>query len=230
MPQPQNGLEISGVELLQRVASFYEDAWAILLVLVIIFLTFVGVIIPIMIRWYQQRTFRIEGESLKQEIKKQVEEIRASLSTELSAEMAVKEKQRQTQLDSRMAEMKGSLDKQARGIQGGVFFVQGRANLAQRWYALGLQSFLSSAKDFVESEEEENLQSVLELIIDQVLPNLTKETINDPQLELVTDFDQLIPILEKINERGRYTNSIRKLKGAWKEANDRAPKPSGGNP
>ena len=229
MPQPQNGLEISGVELLQQVASFYENAWAILLALVIIFLTFVGLIIPIMIQNQQQRIFRREEEALKQEIRKQVEEIRASLSTELSAEMAVKEEQQRAQLESRIAELKDSLDKHALSLQGHVFNVQGAMLCAQGSYGKGLSSYLLSAIDFAKSEKESNLQGSLFAIIKAGLPNITNETINDPEFGLVELFDQLISTLERTDDRGRYTRSIIKLKGEWKKATERATKPSGGD-
>jgi len=227
MPQPQNGLEISGVELLQRVASFYENAWANLIFLVTIFLIFVGVIIPILIQWHQRRSFRIEEESLKQEIRKQVEEIRVSLSTELSADLNRREEQQQTQLDSKIAEVRGSLNKQALSLQGHVYNVQGAVLFTLNNYGLGLASYLRSAIDFAQSERESALQGSLSAIIKTGLPKIENEAINSPELGLVELFDELISTLEKNNDRGRYIRSIGKLKSEWQKANGRSPEPTG---
>lgn len=231
MPQPQNGLEISAVELLQRVTSFYEDAWANLIFLVTIFLIFVGFIIPVGIQWYQRRFFRIEEESLKKENRKQVEEIRASLSKELSAELVRREQQQQTQLDSRLAEMKDSLDNRVAWLKGGMFNVQARLLISQGNYSGGLHSYLASAIAVAGSGNEGHLQVTLESIITTLgLPGITKETFNDLEHRHVELFDELISTLENTNVEHRYSRPIGKLKNEWKKANERSPKPSGGNP
>lgn len=233
MPQPQNGLEISGVELLQQVASFYENAWTKLLVLVTFLITFVGVfvgvVMPFLIQRYQRRLFQIEEESLKQEIRKQVEEIRASLSTELCAELVRREEHQQAQLDSRMAKMKDSLDKRDAWLQGSMFHIQARTQLSTGFYGSGLESFLMAAIAFLESGREGNLRVTLEAIIDLGLPKITNEIINNPEFRLEVLFPKLISALERNDDGGRYTRSIGKLKGEWKKANERSPKPSDGN-
>ena len=88
---------------------------------------------------------------------------------------------------------------------------------------------MRSAIEYATSEEENGLQASVSGITETGLPNITNEAINNPELGLEKLFDELISTLEKTNERGRYTRSIGRLKGEWKKATERAPKPSDGN-
>ena len=55
------------LDVLNKVDAFYNSAWNMLIIYTTILLALVGVILPILISWWQNRVLKFREESLKKE-------------------------------------------------------------------------------------------------------------------------------------------------------------------
>ena len=60
------------MELLYRLDSFYNNSWGKLIVLVTIAFTVLGIIVPLLIQWYQKREMKLSEGRLKSEIENKI--------------------------------------------------------------------------------------------------------------------------------------------------------------
>lgn len=66
------GSSKDSMELLTKIDSFYNNSWTKLLWVVTIGFTVIGIIMPVIIQWYQKRELKSNEEKLKAEIKSEI--------------------------------------------------------------------------------------------------------------------------------------------------------------
>lgn len=74
---------MESIELLKSVDEFYNSAWNKLMVYSSVLIAIVGIIIPIILTWWQNRTLKIKEESIKMELEATYEQRFADLMTEM---------------------------------------------------------------------------------------------------------------------------------------------------
>ena len=71
------------IEIIEKVDSFYNNAWSKLIIVVSIMGAIVGVFIPLMIQWYQNKTIKSSEEKLTNKLKEEVTKLKNELNNDL---------------------------------------------------------------------------------------------------------------------------------------------------
>lgn len=215
------------LDLYQKVDSFYNTSWNHLLVYSGIAFTVAVVIIPFLIQVYQRWVFKIEEKKIKDELHASLLEEERSIEKRLvekfqKFEEIITEKVSKASKDQlgELEKAKAVIERELEGHTGNILHVQGTFAWAQKWYLLATSSFLSAACCEASSRDELNLQKSLDSLIEDCLPKIKKKDFEDEE-ELNNKFDSLIKELAKLDDRGRYTETIRKLKKSYEEAKKR---------
>ena len=64
----------NGLDILEKVDTFYNNAWNKLIIVGSVAITIVGIVVPLIIQWYQKRTLKLSEELLKKSITTQTAE------------------------------------------------------------------------------------------------------------------------------------------------------------
>ena len=75
------------IEIVDKVRQFYTDAWNMLLYYVVALIALVGVVVPLALQWYQQRTFKHEEAKLIEELSRKNETLVGELIKQKIKEM-----------------------------------------------------------------------------------------------------------------------------------------------
>ncbi len=189
------------IDLIQKVDSFYNSAWNKLVLVGAVAFAVVGVVVPVIFQWYQQRTIKLSEELLKKDISEQANRIKAEIIKSVSEE-----------INTQLGKNKEELKKLNASANAKTFLLQGKLNLEKRYHSLALGDTVSASFNFIESEDYQNLQIALNLILNDCLPNISKEEINDLKINPTCDLDLLITELTKADDRGVFQTIIQDIR------------------
>lgn len=77
-------LDVSGVDLIDKVQTFYQSGFNMLVAVLGVGLVIVGVVVPLLIQWYQNRSFKKKEKAFVEKLDKAVEEFQLKLGTEIT--------------------------------------------------------------------------------------------------------------------------------------------------
>lgn len=225
------------LDLIQKVDTFYNTSWNHLLLYSGITITTLGVFLPLLIQWFQTRSIRREEEASITKINTLVAAARTELASQLSNEAEIQKIQIAEQLkqfkellattsksltddiDKKVNQAKTELETQVEATTGNVFHVQGSMLLNEKDYTGAVRSYLIGAMKFAAGHDELNLRRAIAQVIS------TLSSINKSDLSEASDIDdkvkKLAGKLNELNENGRYQDSIRDIRSAFRAASDR---------
>lgn len=172
-------------ELLNQVNEFYNSAWEKLITIGSIAFAIVGVIVPLIIQWYQKKQLKISEEDLENKFKKEIESIKETIKAEINE--ILKE-------EVKLFEVK--IKKIENSSNAKLLHLQGQKHVSSSNFKSALVDFLGSAKFYSRADEYGNLQPMLEMI-ENTLDKITKEDIEDI---IVSQKYSIKEILEEINK------------------------------
>ena len=257
-----NSVALDSFTLLKHVDEFYATSWAHLLTIITIALsilaitvTIFSIIIPMIQRKEQKRSFSENVEKAVADLQK---EFRGAIASEhdsntqiLSASIDAMKKEFKEAIDSEhqsnskiistgidemKREIKQELDdtrnqmaKDMAGMEGGTFHVQALLMADKGAYIVAMTSMLDAANQYSQSNDEANFQKALTIISANYFSKLNKKDL-DENAAIKEKYDTLVATLSRLNANGRYTNSLDSLRRAMKLASERiqqAPVPAG---
>jgi type II secretory pathway pseudopilin PulG len=198
------------IEIVDKVRQFYTDAWNMLILYVTILIAIVGVVIPLIIQRYQNRTFRLEEEKLKDNLIKENKAIIEKAINERAADL-------QKQMDENMERITASLKQEMARSLTGTLMVQTSFLWTEKRYLDALESGLSAIKSALQSGNQANVQRALRNVTRDILPNISKQQY-EQQPYIKEKIEDTFKTLEAENTDGRYTNYIRDLQSAYKKS------------
>lgn len=214
-------------DLLQKVDSFYQTSWQHLLVYSTIGVAFVGVVVPVLLRLYENRQARIAEQNFRDLLKNLVGEAKLELQGILKAdhdahkaELMNEVRSQENKIQAIAEKFKDDLVKRISRTEGGAFHIQGILLLEQKKYLTALVSLLEAISNFVTAEDELNLNRSISGV-EQCLGHLNKNSIDGHLDNVVLRFEAMIETLLTVNKNGRYSDKIRELKKAFKDATER---------
>lgn len=194
------------IDLITQVDSFYNSAWDKLILVGAVSFAIIGVLIPIIIQWYQNKSLKISEDLLKSEIENQTlklqNEILEIVRNELKAELAAFE---------------DNIRKIEAGNTARACHLQALFNLNREIYPLAYSDFVKAASYYLSCKDYGNLQTVLNVILDQCIKQLSKQDIEDLKLTNDCDLEDFLDKLSKKNENGMFNKIIRGLRLALKK-------------
>jgi len=138
-----------GIELINKVDSFYNSAWEKLVLIGTLSFAVVGIIVPFVIQWYQKKTLKLSENLLKKEIENQTLKIKGEIVEELSKKVEEKIKEYETKIN----ELNASTNAKA-------FHLQGNLNREKGYFEQALGDFITASFDYLICNDYQNLQTV----------------------------------------------------------------------
>ena len=194
--------ELTPIEILEKLDMFYNNAWNKLILFTTILLAIVGVIIPLIINWWQNRNLKLREKDLKNEITSFFDEKLKDFKKDLSSSIEEKYKDELKKMKYYQLKIQGKLE-------GAQFLLQANS---QSDIKDKLNSLYWSARGYINGKDFLNLQTVIDLIVKNI-PKLKDEDLIELKANEV-DFEDIIIRLKKINENYSQTKSMRDIKVA----------------
>lgn len=196
-----NSQNLKCIDIVQKIDSFYNNAWNKLIFIITVGFTIVGVIVPLFIQWLQKKSLKASEELLKKEINTQILKIKESITSELTQLIDLKFKEYEKEISITRASGKAKAS-----------YSEGKYNLEKNNYDRALGEFISSAYACLESDDHRTLQDVVKSILNDCLPFLSKEEIEDLKIAENGDLSLFLEHLSEKDDRGIFQAMIGEIR------------------
>ena len=221
-------------EILEKLNSMYSSAFNQLVTYTVGLMAFVGLLVPVVVSWIQNRSFQREmdaiAERLQEEASKIREELKKSLREELVTELRTEIRNEIAAIERRFTDSltakEVELSRKIIGADAGVFHVQGMLNATGNHHGAAVISFCGAASHYLLADDERNLQRVLGSMTEHLKKVDLKQI--DPA-EVEEAIGSLTQSLTAKDINGRYTDTIKRIERTLADARTREPKKQGGN-
>lgn len=141
------------LDIMNSVNTFYESAWTKLLIFITIFVTVIGVIIPIAIQWWQRRYIKLREAELKRHLSELVKSEMEIVRNEIKSQVAAGE----NLAHEKMKLLEEKLLKKISSASGGLFHIQGNINKQNGSIPLAIIDHTTASMTYLECKDELNL-------------------------------------------------------------------------
>lgn len=191
----------NAIDLIQKVDTFYNNAWNKLIFVITIGFAIVGIIVPLFLQWLQKRTLKASEELLKKEIGEKTKEIKDKITDELLIKIDEKFKvyEKEIKITRATGKAKASL-------------AEGKYNLEKNDYKRALSDFINASYGSIECDDYKTLQDVVKYILNNCLPYLSKEEIDDLKVAKDADLNLFLDYLTEKDDRGTFQTIIGEIR------------------
>jgi hypothetical protein len=182
------------IDIIEKVDSFYNNAWNKLIIFGSILFAIVGVFVPLVIQWYQKRTLKLSETTLKNDLKKELQNV---LFLEIEKKFSDNEKQLKSLNASANAK---------------ILFSQAKFSIEKNSYKGALGEIITASFSSLECNDFRTLQELLDFLSKNCLPFLSVEEINDLKTANVCDLNYFLEELTKKDDRAMFQTKIGDLK------------------
>jgi hypothetical protein len=194
LSQAQNLTSIEAIDLISKVDAFYNSAWNKLILFGSILFGVVGVVVPLVIQWYQKRVLRVAEEGLRVRLGKEIrEELMRAIENRFN------DQQRQIQVLQAAANSK-------------ILFAQAKFSIEKNAYKGALGELVTASASSMECDDYRTLQEILDYIHSTCLPNLSLEEISDLSTANVCDLASFLESLSKKDDRAMFQTKIGEIR------------------
>ncbi len=190
-----------GIELINKVDSFYNSAWDKLILIGSISFAVIGLLVPFIIQWYQKKSLKVSEELLKKEMESQSIKLKTEILEDIN-----------TTLEERIKNFENTINELNASTTAKTFHLQGNGNLNNKIYTSALVDYFVAAKNYLIGNDYLNLQIVLNLISKDCIPNLSEEELNDLKITHDCNLDILLNNLNDNDEKGAFSQIIRSIR------------------
>lgn len=210
---------INGLEVVKQVSEFYSSSFNQLLIVGSVLAALIGIVLPLLIQFYQSREMRIQTGRLKSELDaesaKLLDVVKAELHKELDAKFAEEKKTIVEALEKNTA----TIEKRLMKAEGNVYHIQGNGNLVRGKLHEACNDFCKAIELYCKSGNGSDMARLLKAITAQILPTLTK---NDLEKEGLDDrLDKIMKEADKLEHNGFLNDTLRDLRAALRETKSR---------
>ncbi len=206
------------IQILERVNSFYSGAFTQLVTYTVALLAFVGVLIPILIEYIHNRTFRIEYEGTRRKLAEDLESLKVQISQDIRSTL---KKDLKKEFDGMVEQATSNLKAKVSNAHGGIFHLQGNSTVATGNYPSACHDFCRAGEFYLESQDQTDAQRVLTALATSCLANMDKQDF-DQDATLESDIKGLIASVRKHNDHGAFSDFIDKVETSLATALKRA--------
>jgi len=187
------------LEVLNKVDSFYASSFSHLITITLGLVAFLGVFVPVLTTYYQNRNTKLEKENLEVFIENKLSTIRQEVAFEIRDELL-------KNFESFEEKQKEELER----VVGGICYVQANHQISQSEFKGAANSILGSISSCIKAKDECNLQRGLNMLANICLPNISSA--DDSDLEVLEEkIHKLRSDIKSLNSNGRYTDSINEI-------------------
>lgn len=154
------------MDLLYKMDSFYNNAWTKLILVVTIAFAIIGIVVPVLIQWYQKRELKLGEEKLRDDIKITVDKATKGFTKYVDE-----------QVQRKFDELDLKVTKHVKKLDGRTYQLQANSSLNQADNrAIG--SYLAAIRSFYEGDDMRQVTTLLKYILsDKVSLKLFSKTI-----------------------------------------------------
>jgi len=181
------------INLIQQVNEFYDSAWNKLILTGGIALSIIGVLVPIIIQWWQKKYLTLEKENIKNEIEKKMDEKYIEL------------------INTKFSEMDELNNKNIFKLKGISFHLQGNSSLAENDLTGALDDYYYAADLYCKGEDHQNLITVLNNII-KIIEDVSKESFEELIETREINLNEFFNNIKKIDNKNTIKPYIQDLK------------------
>ncbi len=189
------------IDLIQKIDAFYNNAWNKLIIIGSVALGIVGLIVPLFIQLYQRRTLKLSEKLLMQELGSQNIKTKNETIVELSKK-----------IEEKFGEYENKIKIMSASANAKIYLTQGKLELEKNYYSPALSYFVACAYSCIECNDHQNLQVALKSILNECLPHLSVEEINDIKVSKESDIDYFLSHLKEKDDIGYYSSIIQDIK------------------
>lgn len=190
-----------GFDLIQKVDTFYNNAWTKLIYVITIGMTVVGIIIPLYVHWRQKKALKASEDVLKKEISDKTAAIKGTISSELMS--LIDEKFKEYEKEIKMTRASGKAD---------TFFAQAKYNFEKNDHRRALSDLINASYACIECGNHKTLQDVVKYILTNCLPYLSIEEIKDLEVAKEADLNLFLGYLTDKDDRGTFSETIGEIR------------------
>ena len=231
---------LTAFDILNNVNAYYDTSWNHLILYTGALAVVIGVIVPILIQYYQTRLFHIEEAGIQRSINDKMSELKCALTEQLVLDfqkMQERIKDELTQLEVKVMSNLSNLEKKSieqiqsfkeetqigiMKVEGNLFHVQSNFYALNGAYPAAVESLLTGLLSEAKSRDELNLQRGISSLI-KYLSEVTKAQW-DKFPKIKTKGNLLLDSLSAINENERYSEAIDNVRAALSQAENRKSK------
>jgi Tfp pilus assembly major pilin PilA len=166
--------DITGLDLVNSVNGFYSGAFDKLFQLVLCIVGFVGVVLPILLPFYQKWLMRAE---LKTQLGKQMDNVKA----EITGKIGEKFKDEKTETEEKFKALETLIKKEAHAATSNMFYVAAKNSEDEGRFKEALNLDVQAIKQGVLYSNFIGVQHFIRHTTKSVLPKMNKEHFSDVQ-------------------------------------------------
>lgn len=182
------------IDLIEKVDSFYNNAWDKLIIFGSILFGLVGVIVPLVIQYYQKRTLKLSEDAL-----------RSNLKTELKNELL-------KDIEKQFEENEKKLKTLNASANAKILFSQAKFSAEKNSYKGALGEIVTASISSLECNDFRTLQEMLDFLLNNCLPYLSAEEINDLKTANVCDLNLFLDEISRKDDRAMFQTKIGEIK------------------
>lgn len=221
--------ETKFTEAISNIEQMYSNQWTTLLLIIVSFLTFVGILIPILLGLLQRRTINLSEKELEEKMDDKFKKLSEKNEGEIEAQrktMAEDFNAAKKEFGEQLAEKEKELEEKIQQVRyrasGATLHVQGSARLREGRFVIAAQSFVEAAYLYIQANDEPNFQRVMLSLVEDTLPKMNKTDLKILD-DLEPDLDDLVIEIEEFNENSRYENLLGNFRRAFRQCREREP-------
>lgn len=189
------------IEIINQVNEFYNSAWDKLIIVGTIAFAIVGLLVPLLIQWYQKKSMTLNEEKLKNHLNDEVEKIKNALKNDMKEIF-----------DNEIIKFETKIEKIKNSSEAGIYHIQGNGELDKKNYLEALHSFIIASSFYIDAGDYLNLQIILEAIETDCLDKVEKKEYDDLTLTSNNTFEMLFVKIKANDKNGAFTHVINKIK------------------
>ena len=209
--------------IINNINSLYSTAIEQLTSYTLAVVGLVGVLIPILVTIYQARSVRAEKEMLQAHINDEISKARIQMREEIASELTNSIKAAEMKLTERLDAKLLDYDKQISILDASTFHIQGNLRIESSSPFVAAEDYCHATLKYLSGGDEGNGQRTLNLLTKRCLPLVTRDWYE--KVDLGASISEVINLLQKMNDTGKYTDQIFDLRMAMKEASNRDNQP-----
>lgn len=192
---------IDGLELVEKIDSFYNSAWNKLVIVGSIAFGIIGIVMPILLQWYQRKVLSANEDKLKAIILNESKNIENKLMDEV-----------QQLIDEKLEQYEEKIEKINASSRAKTFHLQANSNVEFNRYKDAYTDYISAGFNYHESDDFLNLRRVLKNIQVVCIPKLCTQDVEDIKISHNNDIEELLTTLEEEKEYGYFTDLINEIR------------------
>ncbi len=188
------------MEIINQVNEFYNSAWEKLIIIGTVAFGIIGVGLPLLIQWYQKKSLYLSEEKIKNHFNSEVSALKDSIREDVKIILA-----------EEIEKFEVKVTKMANGLDAKVFHLQAQNLLDKDEYVSSLGDFVEACAFYLNAEEFNNVQAVLDTIDEIHLKHVTKKEIENNKITHSMNLHELIVKIKKAETKGAFHIILQKI-------------------